>query len=117
MQRYVVRDLGASFGKTEPSRFLWILPISMRGFGQGTRNNIDDFESQRFIEHVDENDVEFDFHTIYGSVLDLVDLPMCAGSPNCSIRSLTHNGKTRSGQPITARTCGRVHQENQSQDC
>ena len=33
---------------------LWILPIPVRGFGQGSRNNIDDFESQGFIERVDE---------------------------------------------------------------
>ena len=71
-QRYVVRDLGASLGKTTPSRLLWFLPIPVRGFGQGSRNNIDDFESQGFIRRVDENDVDFDFHTIYGSVVDLV---------------------------------------------
>ncbi len=71
-QRYVVRDLGASLGKTSPSRLLWILPISVRGFGQGTRNNVDDFESQGFITRVDENKVEFDFNTIYGSIVDLV---------------------------------------------
>ena len=71
-QQYVVRDLGASLGKTAPSRLLWILPISVRGFGQGTRNNIDDFETQRFIKRVNENEVEFDFHSIYGSVVDLV---------------------------------------------
>lgn len=71
-QRYVVRDLGASLGRTKPSRLLWILPIPMRGFGQGSRNNIDDFESQRFIQRVDENTVDFDFHTIYGSVVKLV---------------------------------------------
>jgi hypothetical protein len=71
-QRYVVRDLGASLGKTKPSRFLWFLPIPARGFGQGSRNNIEDFESQGFIKRVDENKVEFDFHTIYGPVVDLV---------------------------------------------
>jgi hypothetical protein len=71
-QRYVVRDLGASLGKTTPSRLFWILPIQVRGFGQGSRNNIDDFESQGFIERVDENQVEFDFDSIYGSVVDLV---------------------------------------------
>lgn len=71
-QRYVVRDLGASLGKTTPSRLLWILPIQVRGFGQGSRNDIDDFESRGFIERVDENRVEFDFDSIYGSVVDLV---------------------------------------------
>jgi hypothetical protein len=71
-QRYVVRDLGASLGSTEPSRLLWILPIPMRGFGQGSRNNVDDFESRGFIERIDEQSVEFDFDTIYGGVVDLV---------------------------------------------
>jgi hypothetical protein len=71
-QRYVVRDLGASLGKTAPSRLLWLLPIPARGFGQGSRNNIEDFESQGFIRRIDENNVDFDFHTIYGSVVDLV---------------------------------------------
>jgi hypothetical protein len=70
--RYVVRDLGASLGKTKPSRLLWILPVPVRGFGQGSRNDIDDFESQGFISRVDENRVEFDFDTIYGSVVGLV---------------------------------------------
>ena len=68
----VVRDLGASLGKTSASRLLWIFRFPMRGFGQGSRNNIDDFESQGFIKRVDENEVEFDFDTIYGSVVDLV---------------------------------------------
>ena len=71
-QRYVVRDLGASLGKTKASRLLWILPIPTRGFDQGSRNNIDDFESQGFIKRVDENTVDFDFQTVYGSVVDLV---------------------------------------------
>jgi hypothetical protein len=71
-RRYVVRDLGASLGKTAPSRLLWILPIPARGFGQGTRNNVDDFESQNYISRATESDVDFDFHSIYGSVVDLV---------------------------------------------
>ncbi len=70
--RYVVRDLGASLGKTSPSRLLWFIPIPMRGFGQGSRNNVDHFEAQGFIERVDETDVDFDFDTIYGAVADLV---------------------------------------------
>jgi hypothetical protein len=69
-QRYVVRDLGASLGKTSPSRLLWLIPL--RGLGQGTRNDIDGFESQGFIKRADENSVEFHFDTIYGDVVDLV---------------------------------------------
>src|SRR5687768_7134151 len=68
-RRYVVRDLGASLGKTSSSKLLWTIP--MRGLGQGTRNDIAGFESQGFIERVGENDVEFDFETVYGSVVDL----------------------------------------------
>jgi hypothetical protein len=71
-ERYVVRDLGASFGKTERSWLLWVIPISTRGFGQGSRNHVDDFESQGFIKRFDENQVEFDFHTLYRDVVDLV---------------------------------------------
>jgi hypothetical protein len=71
-RRYVVRDLGASLGRTSPSRLFWILPIPMRGFGQGSRNHIDDFESHGFIKRVTENDVEFEFHSIYGSVVEMV---------------------------------------------
>jgi hypothetical protein len=71
-QRYVVRDLGASLGKTAPSRLLWFLPIPARGFGQGSRNDIDGFESQGFIKRADETRADFDFHSIYGSIVDLV---------------------------------------------
>ena len=69
-RRFVVRDLGASLGKTSSSKLLWTIPI--RGFGQGTRNDIDGFEAQGFIKRIGENEVEFDFDTIYGSVVDLV---------------------------------------------
>jgi len=47
--RYVVQDVGASLGKTR-----WPL---------GTRNNIEDFESQKLIEHVDGDLVEFDYRS------------------------------------------------------
>ena len=71
-RRYVVRDLGASLGKTSRSRFLGALQVPIRGFGQGTRNDIAGFESQRYIKHVDETGIEFDFHSIYPSVVGLV---------------------------------------------
>jgi hypothetical protein len=69
-RRFVVRDLGASLGKTSSSKLLWTIPI--RGLGQGSRNDIADFESQGFIRRIGENEVDFDFSTIYGSVVDLV---------------------------------------------
>jgi hypothetical protein len=46
--------------------------IPMRGFGQGSRNDIEGFEEQQFIKHVADDDVEFDFETVYGSVVDKV---------------------------------------------
>jgi hypothetical protein len=69
-RRFVVRDLGASLGKTSGSRLFWMIP--MRGFGQGSRNDIDGFEEQQFIKHVSDDDIEFDFETVYGSVVDKV---------------------------------------------
>jgi hypothetical protein len=69
-RRYVVRDLGASLGKTSSSKLLWTIP--MRGLGQGTRNDIAGFEAQGFIKRAGESEVEFDFETVYGSVVDLV---------------------------------------------
>jgi hypothetical protein len=69
-RRFVVRDVGASLGKTSSSKLLWTIPV--RGLGQGSRNDINDFESQGFIKSVGENDVDFDFETIYGSVVDMV---------------------------------------------
>ncbi len=69
-RRFVVRDLGASLGKTSSSRLLWMFP--MRGFGQGTRNDLEGFESQGFISQMADGDIDFDFETIYGSVVDMV---------------------------------------------
>jgi hypothetical protein len=71
-ERYVVRDIGASLGKTSASRLLWVLPVSMRGFGQGSRNDIDGFEAQGFIKRVEKGRVEFDFDTIYPEVVNRV---------------------------------------------
>jgi hypothetical protein len=71
-ERYVVRDLGASLGRTSSSRLLWILPVPMRGFGQGSRNDIDGFEAQGFIKDADAEGVDFDFDTIYTSVVERV---------------------------------------------
>ena len=65
---YVVQDLGASLGKTSYPRALSWLP--MRGLGQGSRNDIEDFEEQGFIERVDGDRVEFVYRGIHQSLLD-----------------------------------------------
>jgi hypothetical protein len=67
---HVVRDLGASLGRTSlapPFRAL-----RMRGFKQGTRNDIDGFESQGFVEEVVGDRVRFDYRGIHGPLLELV---------------------------------------------
>jgi hypothetical protein len=70
VRRYVVRDLGASLGKTSHPPLLKWLPI--RGFGQGTRNDIDDFESQRFLENADESGIDFEYRGLYRELVDSV---------------------------------------------
>jgi hypothetical protein len=69
VRRYVVRDLGASLGKfTSPAI---LRALRLRGL-QGTRNNLEDFEEQGFIERMTANDVDFDYKGIYGDVVDTV---------------------------------------------
>ena len=64
---YVVRDLGASLGKTSFPQLLNWFP--MRGLGQGSRNDVEDFESQGFIKRVEGERVEFDYRGIHGNIV------------------------------------------------
>jgi hypothetical protein len=69
---FVVRDLGASLGKlTYPTLLRW---VRLRGFGQGTRNDLPGFEEQGFIRRVDPETsrVEFDYRGLYGDVVATV---------------------------------------------
>ena len=67
--RYVVRDVGASLGKlTSP---VLLRMFRLRGM-QGTRNDLEGFEEQGFIERMTENEVEFDYKGIYGDVVESV---------------------------------------------
>jgi len=69
-RRYVVRDLGASLGKTAfPTALKW-LPV--RGFGQGSRNDLEGFESQRFILGVEGTRVLFDYQGIHEKLVDTI---------------------------------------------
>jgi hypothetical protein len=67
---FVVQDLGASLGKTSHPKALSWLPA--RGFGQGSRNNLEDFEEQGFIKKVDGERVEFYYRGIHHSLVDLL---------------------------------------------
>jgi hypothetical protein len=68
---FVVRDLGASLGKTSYPRLLtW---FRLRGFGQGSRNDLADFEEQGFIREVrDDSTIEFDYRGIYRDLVATV---------------------------------------------
>lgn len=70
---FVVRDVGASLGRTKyPTLLKW---FRLRGFGQGTRNDIEGFESQGFITDVDsEQRPKFDYRGIYRDVIRTVRL-------------------------------------------
>ena len=64
---YVVRDLGASLGKTSSPRFLrW---FGWRG-AQGSRNDLQDFESHGFVQLTEEGQLDFHYKGIYGSLVD-----------------------------------------------
>ena len=57
-------------GKTSFPKLLDWFP--MRGFGQGSRNDIDDFESQGFIKRVEGERVECFYRGIHHNVLETV---------------------------------------------
>jgi hypothetical protein len=70
---FVVRDVGASLGRTKyPVILKW---FRLRGFGQGTRNDIEGFESQQFVTGLDDElRPKFDYRGIYRDVIDTVKL-------------------------------------------
>ena len=65
---FVVRDLGASLGKTTYPRFLKWTP--MRGMGQGSRNDVAGFEEQALIKNVEGQRVTFDYRGIHNGLVD-----------------------------------------------
>jgi hypothetical protein len=69
-REYIVRDLGASLGKTSFPGFLKWTPA--RGFGQGSRNDVEGFESQGFIKRVDGSRVDFDYRGIHQGMVKTV---------------------------------------------
>jgi hypothetical protein len=68
-RRYVVRDLGASLGKTSSPRLVRWLGARI---AQGNRNDVEAFEQQGFIEQVNGDRLEFDYSGIYQKVVDTV---------------------------------------------
>ena len=70
---YIVRDLGASLGKTTFSS--WFQKLALRGFAQGTRNDLEGFESQKLVKRVEGDRVEFDYKGKYGRLVDMLTIP------------------------------------------
>jgi hypothetical protein len=69
---YVVRDLGASFGKTSfPAILRW---TPFRLMAQGSRNDLDDFEEQHFIKARTGDDIEFDYRGVHTRLVDTVSV-------------------------------------------
>lgn len=69
-QMYVVRDLGASLGKTSFPRLLNWYPMTM--LPQGSRNALADFESQGFISRVEGQRVEFVYRGINHTLVNTI---------------------------------------------
>jgi hypothetical protein len=65
---YVVRDLGASLGKTTfPALLRW---TPMRGMAQGSRNDLEGFEEQEFIKGVEGRSVRFHYRGIHQDLVN-----------------------------------------------
>ena len=65
-ERYVVRDLGASLGRTTQ----WpVLSFFRLPGGQGTKNDLEGFEAQSFVSVEEDGDLEFDYQGRYGDLV------------------------------------------------
>jgi hypothetical protein len=69
-RRYVIRDLGGSLGSARQPRFLSWFPFMRHK--QGSKNNLEDFEAQGFVNAVDAENVDFDYRGIDPALLDVV---------------------------------------------
>lgn len=72
VRRYVVQDLGASFGKPRLARsnaFLALLP-----WKGGTRNDIDDFEATKLIRDIRGSEVTLDYRGPRGEIIETMNV-------------------------------------------
>ena len=67
VRHYVVRDLGASLGKTSQPALLR-LPGFIRAM-QGSKNDIEDFEAQGYVRIDESGNVDFDYKGNYGDLV------------------------------------------------
>ena len=68
-RHYIVRDLGASFGKSDAPPIARLLGQRV---AQGNRNNLADFEKQGFIKGVAGGKVRFDYGGIHQHITDML---------------------------------------------
>jgi hypothetical protein len=72
VRRYVVQDLGASFGKprlARSNRLLALVPGKV-----GTRNDIDDFEGTKLIREITGPEVTLDYRGAAGEILETMNV-------------------------------------------
>ncbi|HYE88528.1 MAG TPA: hypothetical protein VEA16_19335 [Vicinamibacterales bacterium] len=68
-RRYMVRDVGSSLGHSKQFRLFTML--GTRGM-QGSKNDVEGFETQGFITNVDGEDVDFDYRGLNQELVDRV---------------------------------------------
>ena len=68
-RQFVVRDVGSSLGHSK--QFPLFAMLGTRGM-QGSKNNLEDFEQQGFIESVEGGGLEFDYRGMNQSLVDTV---------------------------------------------
>ena len=66
-RQFMVRDVGSSLGHSRQFRLFAML--GTRG-AQGSKNDVDDFEQQGFIEKVEGNKVRFDYRGMNQALVD-----------------------------------------------
>jgi len=68
-RQFMVRDVGSSFGESKQFRLFTLLGTPG---AQGTKNDLDGFEQQGFIEKVEGNKVRFDYRGLNQPLVDSV---------------------------------------------
>src|SRR5688572_2779237 len=71
-RQFMVRDVGSSLGHSKQFRLFAML--GTRG-AQGSKNNVDDFERQGFIEKVEGDKVYFEYRGLNQPLVDTVTVP------------------------------------------
>jgi hypothetical protein len=71
-RQYMVRDVGSTLGYSKQFRLFTMLGTPGR---QGSKNDVDGFEQQGFIESVSGNKVTFDYRGMHQALVDTITVP------------------------------------------